>query len=95
MKNFILAGIALAVLTLSGCATSHNDQRNCTTDCHIGGGTTVVTPGPGYGYVAAPVYRAPPRYMAPSLYHPYRGYGHGYYGGPGFRLHMGGTVIIR
>ena len=91
MKHRIaLSVIAAAILFLTGCATSHNDQRNCTTDCHIGGGTTVVTPGSGYGYVAAPVYRQ--RYMAPSLYHPFRGYGRH---GSGFRMHMGGTVIIR
>lgn len=93
MKHPIaLAVLSAAFLLLGAC--SHNDQRNCTTDCNIGAGTTVVTP--GYGYIAPQrVYHR--RYMAPSLYHPYRGYGHhgGHHGGSGFRLHMGGTIVIR
>ena len=86
MKHFIrLPLLAAALLFLGGCA--HNNQGNCTTDCHIGGGTTVVTSAPGF--VAAPVYHR--RYMSPSLYHPHRGYGR-HHGGRGFRLHMRGTV---
>ncbi len=90
MKHRIaLLAIAAGLLFLGGCA--YNNQGNCTTDCHIGGGTTVVTS--GYGYVAPPAYYPPRRYMSPSLYHPFRGYGR--HRGSGFRLHMGGTVIIR
>lgn len=89
MKHPIaLSVIAAGLLFLGGCA--HNNQGNCTTDCHIGGGTTVVTP--GYGYVAAPAYY-PPRHMSPSLYHPYRGYGRGHGHRRGW--HVSGTVIIR
>ncbi len=86
MKHRIaLLAIAAGLLFLGGCA--YNNQGNCTTDCHIGGGGTVVTS--GIGYVSAPSFYHQ-RYMAPSLYHPYRGYGRGHRRG----WYGSGTVII-